>query len=173
MFNEEDLLWDPIRLVAIIHSLLSVLIFLHFIITVGQKIKSLLENVTTSPLFSTKGCESKALESMVMSFFFFALGITVCMLLRGLYLSSLAHQEGKIVEEVSRQVLHKQNNLYGSISVDWPVVLYSSFINTVFLLTFSWPFAILNEFVQQEIKQQLALNKNESEKTASAKYMNV
>ena len=109
-----------------------------------------------------------------MSLLSLIVGLTFCIPLRNLYLTDLADQEDKIVEEISRQGLQNENKVYFSINVDWLLVFYFSVLNISFLLSFSYCSATVIDFMREELNQQFTIPDNQNKVGAvPPKYLNV
>jgi membrane-anchored glycerophosphoryl diester phosphodiesterase (GDPDase) len=156
------------------YSLLSILAFTYILISVGGKIKWLLEDLITHSTVLSEFWNTKAMNSIVMSLLSLIVGLTFCIPLRNLYLTDLADQEDKIVEEISRQGLQNENKVYFSINVDWLLVFYFSVLNISFLLSFSYCSATVIDFMREELNQQFTIPDNQNKVGAvPPKYLNV
>ena len=158
------------QLAVMIHSLLAIFVFGYFVQSIGGKIKQLLENRTASETVSPKFGNNKV-RNLLASLIFIILGLCLCIPLRYLYSINFNDQVERIVGEISRQVVQKETNVYLFINVDWVLVLYYSFLNVGFLLSFSYCSATLIELIQEELFQKFTIGDNQNDnEIVPAKY---
>ena len=165
---EENSVWCQIA--VMIHSLLAIFVFAYFVYSIGGKIKQLLENRTASATVSSKFGNNKV-RNLLASLIFIILGLCLSLPLRYLYLTNFNDQVENIVGEISHQVGQKETNVYLFINVDWVLVLYFSFLNVGFLLSFSYCSATLIELIQEELIQKITFSDNQNDnEIVPAKY---
>lgn len=155
------------QFVQVVHALFSIPLISIFILNVGGPVKQLLDKLVASREDIMRGNDhgmAFKLKSVATSLLFSVAGLTLCILIRNLFLAGLDEQEDRITENIVQLV--EKGGVYLS-KVELLLAFYFSVLNLGFFLSLSQFFTTIIQILpnKNDTDDQLSVDDDQEQTT--------